>query len=95
MLATTVWHERYVGARAPSVEAVALVRLPDLYVPTVADIPFVQDGLRDGEHLPGWMTQRFREVLAAQDVPLVEVRGLREEQFAQVLPALTTWRPPD
>ena len=89
-LATTVWHERYVGTLSPSVESFAFARRPALYVLTRDDIPFVQDGLRDGEHLRGWMTARFREVLEAQDVPWVEVGGSVEERLATVLPVLST-----
>ena len=49
------------------------------------DIPFVQDGLRDGEHLRGWMTERFRERLRD---PWIEVRGSVAERVEQVLSAL-------
>ncbi|USQ79201.1 AAA family ATPase [Ornithinimicrobium faecis] len=76
-LATTLWHERYVGGRSSSVEAFAASRPPDLYVLTSDDVPFVQDGMRDGEHLRGWMSQRFREVLDTQSVPWIEVSGSR------------------
>lgn len=74
-LATAVWHERYVGRRSASVEAFAAQRVPDLYLLTLDDVPFVQDGLRDGEHLRDWMTRRFREVLASQPAPVIEVGG--------------------
>jgi NadR type nicotinamide-nucleotide adenylyltransferase len=84
-LATAVWHERYVGHRSPTVEAMAATRSPALYVLTGDEIPFVQDGLRDGEHLRGWMTQRFREVLAAQPVPWIEVSGDVESRVVEVL----------
>jgi NadR type nicotinamide-nucleotide adenylyltransferase len=84
-LATGVWHERYVGTRLPSVEQLGASRPPALYVLTGDEIPFVQDGLRDGEHLRGWMTQRFREVLAAQPVPWIEVRGPVEQRVQEVL----------
>lgn len=87
-LATTVWHERYVGTRSPSVEAFAAARRPHLYVLTLDDVPFVQDGVRDGEHLRGWMTQRFREVLAAQPAPVLEVAGSVESRLRQVLDRL-------
>ena len=30
-----------------------------------ADVPFEDDGLRDGEHVRGWMNERFAEVLRA------------------------------
>ena len=59
VLATSVWHERYVGSRSLSVEAMAKQRQPDLYLLTGDEIPFVQDGLRDGEHLRPWMSERF------------------------------------
>lgn len=80
-LATTVWHERYVGTVSPTVVAAAAARRPDLYLLTGDDIPFVQDGLRDGEHLRHAMQGRFREVLADQPVPWVEVHGNPEERL--------------
>jgi nicotinamide riboside kinase len=91
-LATAVWHERYVGGRSPAVEALALSRPPGLYVLTDDDIPFVQDGLRDGEHLRPWMTQRFREVLASQSAPWIEVSGSVSARIAAVLSALGVTR---
>jgi nicotinamide riboside kinase len=56
--ATGVWHERYLGWRSPAVEehgrkhALYLLTHPD-------DVPFVQDGLRDGEAIRLWMTEVF------------------------------------
>lgn len=85
VLATAVWHERYVGGPSPSVEALAAARVPDLYLLTGDEIPFVQDGLRDGEHLRHAMQDRFREVLAAQGAPWVELRGAPDERLAQAL----------
>ena len=49
---------------------------------TSDEIPFEQDGLRDGEHLRGWMTQRFRDRLRE---PWIEVHGSVEERVDQVL----------
>lgn len=82
VLATAVWHERYVGSRSPTVEGLARTRVPALYLLTSPDIPFVQDGMRDGEHLRSWMTDRFREVLGDQPAPWVEVSGSREARLA-------------
>lgn len=54
---------------------------PDRYVLTSPEgVPFEQDGLRDGEHLREWMTERFREVLDESGVEWIEVGGGREER---------------
>lgn len=81
-LATSVWHERYLGTGSPAVARLAAARTYALYILTGDDIPFEQDGTRDGEHLRGWMTARFREVLSARPEPWIEVRGTRAERLA-------------
>ena len=88
VLATAVWHERYVGSRSEVVEAMAATRRPDLYVLTADDIPFVQDGMRDGAHIRRWMTERFREVLGDSGVTWWEVRGSRRRRVEQVIERL-------
>lgn len=88
VLATTIWHERYVGHAAPRLVARAAAHRPELYVLTGDEIPFVQDGMRDGEHLRRDMQARFRAVLAAQDAPWLEVRGDVATRVAQALPAI-------
>lgn len=75
VLATALWHERYVGTVADRLHRAAAAHRPLLYVLTGDEIPFVQDGMRDGEHIRHDMQQRFRDVLAAQPVPWVEVHG--------------------
>ena len=84
-LATCVWQERYMGRSTGAVERLAASRSYTLSVLTSDDIPFVQDGLRDGEHLRAWMTQRFRERLQP---PWIEVRGSVAERVEQVLSAV-------
>jgi HTH-type transcriptional repressor of NAD biosynthesis genes len=81
-LATSVWHERYLGRGAPEVARLAAARSYALRILTGDDIPFVQDGTRDGEHVREWMTDRFRQVLAARNEPWIEVRGGRGERLA-------------
>ena len=77
-LATCIWQERYLGRSTAAVEAIAASRSYSLSVLTSDDIPFVQDGLRDGEHLRGWMTERFRERLrGALDRGSRQRRGAR------------------
>ena len=86
-LATTIWQERYMGATTPDVAALAAA-MPEraLYILTGhADLPFHDDGLRDGEHLRPWMTGRFRELLAASPVRWVEVAGDRAERLRRAL----------
>ena len=84
--ATAIWHERYVGHPSGTVAALAAARVPDLYLLTGDEIPFVQDGWRDGEHVRHAMQQRFREELARRSatdgVPWVELRGSRAERCA-------------
>ncbi len=88
VLATAVWHERYMGSRSEAVEAMAATRRPDLYVLTADDIPFVQDGMRDGEDVRSWMTGRFRELLGNSGVPWLEVRGNRQQRVQHVVERL-------
>ena len=73
--ATTIWHERYLGTLSPAVQAVAASRSYDLYVLTNTDIPFVQDGIRDGEGIRQWMHDRFHAELSAMATPMIVVSG--------------------
>ncbi|MEV1287551.1 AAA family ATPase [Micromonospora sp. NPDC049679] len=84
--ATALWEERYLGSASAAVRGAA--RQPDLYLLTDhGDVPFADDGLRDGEHLRAWMTGRFREVLAASGVPVLELRGGHEERLRRAVAA--------
>ncbi len=85
VLATTLWHERYVGPTPDHLLARAAAHRPVAYVLTGDEIPFVQDGMRDGEHVRHGMQERFREVLAEQPVPWIEVRGSVQERLAATL----------
>lgn len=79
--ATAVWEERYLADASP--EVVAAARLPDLYLLTDdRDVPFEDDGLRDGEHVRAWMTRRFRELLAETEVPVQVLAGSHERRLA-------------
>lgn len=85
VLATAIWHERYVGFPSVSVKMLAAQRVPDLYILTDCDIPFVDDGMRDGEHLREWMDRRFRDELAAQPAPWFSVGGTHPERLARAI----------
>jgi NadR type nicotinamide-nucleotide adenylyltransferase len=90
VLATALWHERYVGEAAPRILKRAREHRPALYVLTGDEIPFVQDGMRDGEHIRAAMQERFREALAEAGAPWLEVSGSVTERVAQALPAIAT-----
>jgi HTH-type transcriptional repressor of NAD biosynthesis genes len=80
--ATRVWHERYMESSHPEVEAIANA-MPSrgLYILTSEkEVGFEDDGLRDGEHLRGWMNQRFRDLLNQQKSPWIEVHGTPPER---------------
>lgn len=86
-LATFVWEERYLGRGTATTDFWrSMPKRPDLYVLTGDDVPFVQDGLRDGEHLRTWMTERFRERLDGER--WIEVRGSPEERMRQAVEAI-------
>lgn len=80
--ATGVWHERYMHTRSPEVERLAAQRRCDLYIVTGDEIPFVQDGLRDSEHLRHDMQKRFIERLKEEGKPFIEVTGSIPERLA-------------
>ncbi|KAB2371016.1 AAA family ATPase [Actinomadura montaniterrae] len=86
--ATALWHERYLGAPAPDVEAVH-ARVPHhLWILTSPDgVPFEQDGWRDGESIRAWMSGRFREELEKRDLPHIVVTGPHEERLAAAVEA--------
>ncbi|MCC6527180.1 MAG: AAA family ATPase [Polyangiaceae bacterium] len=86
--ATGIWHERYLGRRSPAVEAVADGRRVDLYLLAAPDVPFVQDGTRDGEHLRHWMHRRFADALAARGARHVLLDGPHAGRFARAVAAI-------
>ncbi|MBW8770933.1 MAG: AAA family ATPase [Gemmatimonadetes bacterium] len=98
-MATAIWHERYLGSRSASVERVAEAMPPRaLYLLTDhADVPFEDDGLRDGEHLRAWMNARFADVLRAGATPWHLVSGPPDERVRLALQhiddAMRRWWP--
>jgi NadR type nicotinamide-nucleotide adenylyltransferase len=85
--ATGIWHERYVGRRDASVDALA--RHHDLYLLAHDEgVPFVQDGIRDGEHLRSWMTKRFADELVGTHRRHVVLTGSWTERRDAALAAI-------
>ena len=67
--AISIWCERYLGKYYNEIydiyqSANNLLNNKDkIYILTKPNVPFVQDGLRDGEHIRDWMYDRFLEEL--------------------------------
>jgi NadR type nicotinamide-nucleotide adenylyltransferase len=97
--ATALWHRRYMGTHSKGVEEIAGRGRCDLYLLTGDEIPFVQDGLRDGEHIRHEMHTWFEQALGGQSVPWVLLRGTRDQRLFQALEAIgrlfsaSSWRP--
>ncbi|MFD6419100.1 AAA family ATPase [Streptomyces sp. NPDC060194] len=84
--ATTIWHERYLGFANPDVLA---PKRQHLWLLTDhEDVPFEDDGLRDGEHLRPWMTDRFRSELACTGRPFITLTGPHEQRLATAVAAV-------
>ena len=86
--ATGLWHERYLETRSAEVEAVHAGRRYALYILTGDEIPFVQDGLRDGEHIRHAMHRRFVDRIEEEGYPYVLVTGSPEERLTQAIEAI-------
>lgn len=83
--ATTLWHERYLGRENSDLNKTVKKEKPLLYILTDIDIPFVQDGTRDGEHLRTWMHHRFLEKLQEKRYRFIVVSGDREKRLSEAV----------
>ena len=83
--ATRLWHHRYMGDWSPAVEAIAQAGRADLYLLTDANIPFVQDGIRDGEAIREAMGAQFVAELRDQTVPFVTLRGDHQTRLGRAV----------
>jgi HTH-type transcriptional repressor of NAD biosynthesis genes len=82
--ATSLWERRYVGAHSTAALEEATSKLPrrDLYLVTDhVDVPFDQDGWRDGEHIRPEMTAWIIDGLTARGLPWVLLRGPHESRL--------------
>lgn len=87
--ATGIWHERYRGERSSAVDALGEAHPFHLYLLTHHDdVGFEQDGLRDGEHVRAWMTDRFVARLDASGRRWRWLRGGRQERQDRAIAAI-------
>ncbi|MEO1305951.1 MAG: ATP-binding protein [Pseudomonadota bacterium] len=88
-LATVIWQERYMGRSTPAVRDAAQDQvLPFARLLTGDEIPFEDDGQRDGAHIRHDMQARFREALDGAEgrgVPWIEVRGSVPERLSAAM----------
>lgn len=84
--ATLQWQRRYLGHVTDTMRNIANRDRADLYIITGDEIPFVQDGIRDGEHIRHEMHQWFVDAAAAEDVPSVVVSGSVAERMERAMP---------
>lgn len=88
--ATATWFERYANRRHPDVDAVGARDRVDLYLVPSPDVPFVQDGVRDGETIRAWMHARFLELIEAAHVPHVLITGPYDTRLPRAIAAIDT-----
>ncbi|MFA5831811.1 MAG: AAA family ATPase [Candidatus Paceibacterota bacterium] len=79
--ATTVWHKRYMGYYSSALEKISECKKADLYILTGDEIPFTQDGTRDGEHIRHEMHAWFKDELEKTGRKFITVTGSREERL--------------
>jgi NadR type nicotinamide-nucleotide adenylyltransferase len=93
VFATGIWHERYLGTMCLEIERLADEERPDLYLLTDHEgVPFEQDGVRDGEAIRAWMTQRFADKLQETGRNHVVLRGPPQQRLAQAISAVHALR---
>lgn len=83
--ATVLWHRRYMGFHSQQLADLAARCRSDLYLLTGDEIPFEQDGMRDGEHIRHEMHLWFQEELGFQRTPWHLLRRGREQRLAEAL----------
>ena len=96
--ATGTWYERYYGKRAEPVDAIGRNDKVNLYLLTAPNVPFIQDGFRDGEKIRPWMHQRFHEQLTSGSIPWQLLEGdyaQRLEIASRAIESLVTHSPFD
>ena len=83
--ATSIWHERYMGFASEAVRDIGREECNRIYLVPDPSMPFVQDGLRDGEAIREWMHKRFIEELTADSFPFHILMGTYKERESQAI----------
>ena len=80
-VATELWQRRYLGKTTREMKQIAANDKADLYIITGDEIPFVQDGIRDGEHIRHRMHKWFIAHIKKTGVHYIVVTGSRKERL--------------
>jgi NadR type nicotinamide-nucleotide adenylyltransferase len=88
--ATSIWHRRYMRFDASEVHNIGVNRNYTLYFLTGDEIPFVQDGTRDGERLRHQMHQWFIDALEQSGKPYVLLTGAHETRLQTAIELINT-----
>lgn len=88
--ATSIWHERYMGSSLSALDMYAADRKYDLYIVTGDEIPFVQDEIRDGQHIRHAMHARFIEKLTQFQKRFMVVTGSYDARLQAAIAEIDT-----
>ncbi|MBP9738751.1 ATP-binding protein, partial [Candidatus Saccharibacteria bacterium] len=88
--ATKIWQRRYIGYDTPEMDELAVKSPADLYIVTGDEIPFVQDGIRDGEYIRHDMHKQFISELKSRKLPYIVVRGSVQERLKKAVTYIDT-----
>lgn len=86
--ATEIWHDRYMGFMSTALRKLTKDRTPTLYVVCGNEIPWVDDGQRDGKDIRDQMQRKFLDIIKARSYPYIIVTGDPAARLAQVLNAI-------
>ena len=83
--ATELWQRRYMTKTTPEMKSIAERDIVNLYIITGDEIPFTQDGIRDGQQLRSRMNRWFTRRVKQSGVPYITVTGSRSERLKTAL----------
>jgi HTH-type transcriptional regulator, transcriptional repressor of NAD biosynthesis genes len=86
--ATGTWYERYYRDRHPAIDQMGERCKADLYLLAAPDVPFVQDGFRDGESVREWMHDRFQRQLIQRNARWTLLTGDYESRWPVAVSAV-------
>jgi len=85
---TTIWHRRYIGNTSKKLEKFVHTDKHSFYILTSTDIPFIQDGTRDGENIRNWMHRLFIKELGKRHLNYIVVEGSKKERLEKAVKAI-------